>query len=150
MLEEQRIEWSTAPNQLTVTSPFLVSLLQDSVEVHDIYTLSSLQRIKFVAPSIPLSLYLCDNVSVSTNTSVIRIPCCYVLTSDSINILTLIPLSVQVSTFYRFVTLQYMTHSFIYMIVFVVLFVCIYLVGNPPGGIRKFRRSISIMWILSS
>jgi hypothetical protein len=94
--QEERIEWGASPNSIVVTVPFIVSLLADSIEVHDMNTLVILQRTKFPNSSLPISMSLSEYVAVSTGNSIIRIPCVYVLNSDAIGVFSMVPLSTQV------------------------------------------------------
>lgn len=43
--KEERLEWAAASLESSVVKPFIISLLTDSIEVHDLGSLLSLQRI---------------------------------------------------------------------------------------------------------
>ena len=55
---EERLEWAGQPISASVVNPFIVSLLGDMVEVHDLGSLQSLQRVQITSPS-PHLLSLC-------------------------------------------------------------------------------------------
>ena len=86
---EERMEWASAPLSTHIVSPFILSLLQDSIEIHDMISLASLQRIM---------------ISASPNTSMSLYPCsfgpglehAYLSVGDQITFLKMIPLSIQV------------------------------------------------------
>jgi hypothetical protein len=58
---EERIEWVSPPISVQIMNPYLLSLLTDSsVEIHELATLSSIQRIQISSPSPHnLSLAIC-------------------------------------------------------------------------------------------
>lgn len=118
-VEEERIEWSSSPVSLQYASPFLVSLLMDAIEIHDVVNFSSLQRIDFQSSS-PLSLCSCSfdlrmfagrttESLTKKNETVNHI---YVCNGDEILVMSMLPLSVQVHTIYDY--LQYFRCSQIY------------------------------------
>lgn len=88
---EERMEWASPPISTHIVSPFILSLLQDSVEIHDMISLTSLQRI---------------SISCSPNTSMSLCPCsfgsglehAYLSVGDQISFLKMVPLSTQVQT----------------------------------------------------
>lgn len=58
---EERLQWSAAPQSVHFLRPFLISLLPESVEVHDLGSLAPVQRIfmSSAATSLPLSFCSC-------------------------------------------------------------------------------------------
>lgn len=46
---DERLEWSSLPIALQLQKPFIVSLLKDCVEIHDLVTLSMLQRLNLTS-----------------------------------------------------------------------------------------------------
>jgi hypothetical protein len=86
---DERLEWATPPVTAHAAIPFLLTLLLDSIEVHDITTLLSLQRIRFSTPAFPTSLCSIDNMIGSPSAAYISAP-------DSVVVLTMVPLSTQV------------------------------------------------------
>ena len=81
-----------------MTPPFLCSLLPDSVEVHDASTLLPLQRLKLSVSAINMSMSPC--VSASGNHQI------FVSTGDSVRLLKMVPLSVQVLKLVRHIAIH--------------------------------------------
>jgi hypothetical protein len=86
---EERMEWASAPISTHIVSPFILSLLQDSVEIHDMISLASLQRIMISAPpNTSMSLCPCSFGSGLENA--------YLSIGDQITFLKMVPISTQV------------------------------------------------------
>jgi hypothetical protein len=88
-VSDERLEWATPPVASHAAVPFILTLLLDSIEVHDIGTLTSLQRIRFVTPAFPTSMSPIDSMPGTPSSS-------YVSAADSVVVLTMVPLSTQV------------------------------------------------------
>lgn len=86
---DERLEWATPPILSHAAIPFILTLLLDSIEVHDIGTLTSLQRIRFVTPAFPTSMCPIENMPGAPSSS-------YVSAADSVVVLTMVPLSTQI------------------------------------------------------
>lgn len=52
---DERLEWSSPPIALILSLPFIITLLSDAIELHDISTLSALQKIRITTPPPTLS-----------------------------------------------------------------------------------------------
>lgn len=87
---DERLEWATPPVQSHAAIPFILTLLLDSIEIHDIGSLASLQRIRFVTPAFPTSMSSIENMPGAPSAS-------YVSAPDSVVVLTMVPLSTQVT-----------------------------------------------------
>ena len=86
---EERMEWASAPISTHIVSPFILSLLQDSIEIHDIISLASLQRIS-ITPNASMSLCPCSFGSGLEHA--------YLSTGDQITFFKMVPLSSQVQS----------------------------------------------------
>ena len=103
--QDERLEWSSTPISSYFSASFLVSLIHgDSVEIHDIGTLVSLQKIKCGSPSSPITcLYALDMSAggtggISASDSVVAAGgTAYVCGQDNVQILEMIPLHLQVT-----------------------------------------------------
>ena len=110
-----RLEWASAPVVMHRLTPYILTLLSDSVEVHNEASLMSLQRIRFTAGS--------ASATLSSTTCLIGGPSSgvengFVCSGDQLWMLRMYPLTDQVSKFYLcFVsTTQYLIHSFIHLL----------------------------------
>lgn len=96
---EERIEWVAPPTAVHILNPFLLSLLSDSsIEVHEIATLTSIQKIQISSPSPHiLSLAICHDDMYRTGTapSVFQNHA-YICNGEQLSVLRMIPLSAQV------------------------------------------------------
>jgi hypothetical protein len=86
---DERLEWATPPVTAHAAIPFLLTLLLDSIEVHDITSLLSLQRIRFSTPAFPTSLCSIETMPGAPSAA-------YVSASETVVVLTMVPLSSQV------------------------------------------------------
>jgi hypothetical protein len=66
-LNEERLEWSSPPLSCQVSTPFLLSVLNDGIEIHDLKTLTVLQKILVPSPS-PHVISLYSDFLPSLNT----------------------------------------------------------------------------------
>lgn len=95
----ERLEWSSPPHCVLRSTPFLLSLLSDSVEIHDEVSLVQLQRVQLFHPSVltssptPPPMSLCV-ASVADNSIY---DCAIVCTGDDAHFLKLVPLATQIS-----------------------------------------------------
>ncbi len=110
---EERLEWSAHPASLHLVNPFLVSLLPEAVEVHDLVSLQGLQRVQISSPSPHLlSICSCHVESVPTPFSNAAIPsgnssssgagpsttqCVFLCNGEQLSVLKMIPISSQVA-----------------------------------------------------
>ena len=111
---EERLEWSGQPITIETVNPFLVSLLADSVEIHDLVSLQPLQKIQISSPS-PHTLSLCscyvEAVPTPFSNAVIATPsshgaagghlpsttqCVFVCNGEQLSVLKMISISSQV------------------------------------------------------
>jgi hypothetical protein len=67
--DEERIEWSSFPSSIHLLNPFILTVLTDSsIEIHDLASLLSLQRISIASPAPHIiSLTICADESNSGN-----------------------------------------------------------------------------------
>jgi hypothetical protein len=67
--DEERIEWSSFPSSIHLLNPFILTVLSDSsIEIHDLASLLSLQRISIASPSPHIiSLTICADENNSGN-----------------------------------------------------------------------------------
>lgn len=95
----ERLEWSSPPHCVLRSTPFLLSLLSDSVEIHDEVSLVQLQRVQLFHPSVltssptPPPMSLC--VASTANSAVYD--CAIVCTGDDAHFLKLVPLATQIA-----------------------------------------------------
>lgn len=88
--ENSRLEWSSPVSSVHLQMPFLVSFLNDCVEIHDIGTLICLQRIPLSgALSLSISGYVAGRNLIRGNGM-------FVSTADQISHFSMIPLPIQV------------------------------------------------------
>lgn len=88
---EERMEWSGPPTSVHLMAPFIMSLLVDSVEIHDMASLCSLQRITLSSGPCSMCLYpfLVTGRGVEN---------AFISTGDQISVLKMVHLSSQVLT----------------------------------------------------
>lgn len=99
-VNEERIEWLALPTAVHRLNPFLLSLLTDgSVEVHEIATLSSIQRIQISTTFHALSLAVCPYENIKTAPTGSFSNHAYLCNGDQLSVLRMIPLSAQVFCF---------------------------------------------------
>lgn len=102
---EERIEWFSYPISVKIMNPFILSVLNDSsIEIHDLASLTSLQRISIASPSPHiLSLDICCEMHPSTSLNGFSYHA-FVCNGEQLSVLKLIPLATQVSLifFYLF------------------------------------------------
>lgn len=102
-VSEERIEWLTPPTAVHILNPFLLSLLSDgSVEVHEIATLSSIQRIQISTTFHALSLAVCPYENIKTAQQGSFSNHAYLCNGDQLSVLRMIPLAAQVCNFVGF------------------------------------------------
>ena len=89
---EERIEWLSSPLVVSLLSPYLVSILNDAVEIHDLVNFQSLQHITVSSLSAQEISYCSSFVELSTNTQQFGFIC----NGEQLSILKLIPISRQV------------------------------------------------------
>ena len=96
-----RLEWSSSPIIINYIQPFIVRILNDSIEIHDIITLTSLQRIP-LQPLQSTSSFTSNIINYSFNSCYIDplsgIEYGYLCNNESIHIIRMIPLSIQIKT----------------------------------------------------
>ena len=89
---EERLEWAGLPQVCSVLLPFIVTVLQDSVEIHDLAALVPLQRITIsVLGGHEISFCSCS-VELSNSTQLFGFIC----NGEELSLLKMIPLSKQV------------------------------------------------------
>ncbi len=95
---EERIEWTAPPTSIHILNPFLLTLLSDSsVEIHEMATLTSIQKLQISSPSPhALSLAICTDDSRSNSSSSIFQNHAYLCNGEQLSVLRMIPLSNQV------------------------------------------------------
>lgn len=86
---EERFEWTSPPISLHLVSPFVISLSTDCLEVHDIASLTMLQKIPLSSTNGLLSLQPVSLMNGATTA--------FVSTGEAIMILKMIPLGFQVT-----------------------------------------------------
>jgi hypothetical protein len=89
-----RLEWAGPPVSMHRLSPYLLTLLQDSVEVHSESSLIPLQRIKFPAGSASAVLSLATCILGNPNQGIEH---SFVCNGDQLFYLKMVPLPIQVS-----------------------------------------------------
>ncbi len=108
---EERMEWAGQPVAVSVVNPFLVSLLADQVEVHDLVSLHSLQRIQITSAS-PHILSMCtafveaiptpfSNTSSGGSSSTLpssASQCVFVCNGEQLSVLKMLSIGNQVAT----------------------------------------------------
>lgn len=99
-MSDVRLEWASAPISLHFINPFIVSLLSDSLEIHDVASLSTLQRIALPS-SAPISAFT-SVVAITYSFSSCEIDASkgqefgYVSAGDQVHVLRMTPLSTQI------------------------------------------------------
>jgi hypothetical protein len=88
---EERMEWSSPPSSAHLMAPFIMSLLADSVEIHDMASLYSLQRITLSSGPCNMCLYPFLMVGRGVENA-------FISTGDQISVLKMVHLSSQVLT----------------------------------------------------
>lgn len=99
VLFDNRLEWSSAPVSVHLLSPFIVTILSDSLEIHDIASLCSLQRVPLPSTS-PTSAFSSSSTTYSFSACEIDplhgLEYGYVSAGDQIVVLRMTPLSSQI------------------------------------------------------
>lgn len=97
-MDEERLEWSSAPLSCSLLNPFIVSALSDSsIEIHDLATFMSLQRIMISSPSPHiLSVSVCCEETLKNHPSPNFAYHVFVCNGEQLSVLKMIPLHVQV------------------------------------------------------
>lgn len=136
-----RLEWKSPPLSVQVLSSFLVTILSDSVEIHDPVTLSSLQRIAL--PTLPASSSFAASYSSSSSSISYSFSSCiidtmkaieygYISSGDHIVVLRMIPLIAQIQSVLEQVRKYYCRIARFLLIdvsCFVCLFVCLFVIS---------------------
>lgn len=97
---EERIEWVAPPVAVHILNPFLLSVLSDSsIEIHEIATLTSIQKIQISSPSPHvLSLAVCSDDLYRNGSAPSSFQNhAYICNGEQLSVLRMIPLSSQVS-----------------------------------------------------
>ena len=101
---DERLEWSNVPISAHIGSTFIISMVQgDVIEIHDVGSLQSLQKLKCGGSSSPLTgLCVLDigagGVGGAAADSVVSAGgTAYITTPDTVQILEMIPLHIQVT-----------------------------------------------------
>lgn len=95
----ERMDWGSPPHSMLRSTPFILSLLSDSVEIHDEVSLAQLQRVQLFHPSVltssptPPPMSLCA-ASVPNGSCY---DCAIACTGDDAHFLKLVPLASQIS-----------------------------------------------------
>ncbi len=104
---EERLEWAAQPISSSVVNPFIVSLLGDMVEIHDLGSLQSLQRVQITSPS-PHLLSICvghveavptpfSNVAINPSNAAhpSTSQCVFLCNGEQLSVLKMIPIANQ-------------------------------------------------------
>ena len=106
---EERLEWSSQPVSAIVVNPFIVTLLADAVEIHDIATLHTLQKIQITSTS-PHVLSMCscfidvaapvgNSSSFAVGGLVAQSQCIFLCNGEQLSVLKMIPIMNQVPNY---------------------------------------------------
>lgn len=101
-LSSMRLEWQSSPVSIHYMNPYIFSLLQDSVEIHDSITLSSLQRIPIPVQTSSIAASFSTSSSSMLSFTACKVDLgmgiehAYVSTGDQVFVFRMIPLPAQV------------------------------------------------------
>lgn len=109
---EERLEWSSQPVSAVVANPFIVTLLSDAVEIHDIGTLHTLQKIQITSSS-PHVLSMCscfidvaapvgNSSSYAAGGLTASSQCVFLCNGEQLSALKMIPIMNQVTPLFPF------------------------------------------------
>ena len=87
---DERLEWTAAPISVHLCMPYIISLQADGIEVHDVVTLSSLQRIRLTPITNATCMWTCE---VGENREYF-----YAFSPDQLNAFKMVPLAAQVDS----------------------------------------------------
>jgi hypothetical protein len=93
---DERLEWSSPPVKLILSRPYIISLLTDNIEIHDMVTLSSLQKIRLTSGPAQTPISNAQDMTISD------LGCgrafLYAVTLEQVNFFKMVPLAVQVES----------------------------------------------------
>jgi len=91
---EERMEWSSPPVMLLHSVPYIISLLIDSIEIHDMVTLSSLQKLRLTSSPAQTPISNAQDMCISDLGGGRAF--LYVVTLDQANLFKMVPIATQV------------------------------------------------------
>lgn len=97
---EERIEWPSSPTAIQILNPYLLSLLSDSsVEIHELATLTSIQRIQISSTPHGLSIAACieDHHKLIGGQPSGFVNHVYLCNGEQLSVLRMVPIANQVS-----------------------------------------------------
>ena len=95
---DERLEWSAVAISLHLSLPYIISLENDGIEIHDVVSLASLQKLRLTSSS-PAMVPITNAISLSLSDVGGGRLYLYGFGPDQINVFRMIPLAVQIDRF---------------------------------------------------